>query len=71
METITIPKEEYIQLKKIADAYKQIASNVFQNINQDSIDDIIKDFKDTDLYSDEFIDDLKNGLEKSSYLNDK
>ena len=71
METITIPKEEYIQLKRIADAYKQIAGNVFQNINQDSIDDIINDFKDTDLYSEEFIDDLKNGLENSSYLNNK
>jgi hypothetical protein len=71
METITIPKEEYLNLKRIAEAYRQIAGNIFNNMSEDSIDNVINDFKNTDLYPEEFLIDLQSGLEKSSYFTNK
>jgi predicted CopG family antitoxin len=71
METITIPKDEYNNLKRIAEAYKQIAGNIFRNISEDSIENVVNDFKNTDLYSEEFLIDLQAGLEKSSYFTNK
>jgi len=68
METITISKDEYHNLKRIAEAYKQIEGNIFSNLREDSIDNVINDFKQSDLYADEFLNDLRSGLEKSSYF---
>ena len=67
METITIPKTEYIRLKKISDTYHRFAEKIFENNIDDSIDDVVKDFRETGLYSTEFIEDLESGLKKSSY----
>ena len=67
MNTITIPKKEYSQLKKQSQAYKKIAGRLFAAIVKDSIEDVIIDFKKTGLYTKNFLSDLENGLRKSSY----
>lgn len=66
METITIPKSEYKKLLSKAAAYKKLAKSIFENAINDPVDEIVSDFKKTDLYTDEFLSDLKEGLEKSS-----
>ena len=38
-----------------------------ENIQKDFIENVIVDFKATELYSDEFLRDLEDGLLKSSY----
>jgi len=68
METITIPKEEYELLKSQAQIYRSIASDFFRTIGNDNLKNILSEFKDTNLYSDEFLSDLENGLAKSSYF---
>ena len=67
METVTIPKSEYIRLNKISEIYNNLAKTVFENIINDPIDEVVKEFRDTGLYTSEFIDDLEAGLKKSSY----
>lgn len=68
METITIPKSEYELLKSQAQIYRLIASDFFKTIGDDNLKNLISEFKDTDLYTDEFLLDLENGLAKSSYF---
>ena len=66
METITISKSEYKKLLSKAEAYKRLAESIYENAITDPIDEIVSDFKKTNLYTDDFISDLKAGLEKSS-----
>lgn len=65
--TITLPKTKYIQLKKQANAYKQFTAHFFEFILQDPINQVIDDFRQTNLYTEEFLQDLEDGLRKSSY----
>lgn len=66
-KTITLSKTEYNKLKKQARAYKVLSSQFFASKIKDPIKDIVDDFKNTDIYTDEFLKDLEGGLRKSSY----
>lgn len=66
MATITVQEEEYRKLKQQARAYQQLMAQFFESIPSASIDTIVKDFKSTGLYTNEFIADLESGLRKSS-----
>ncbi|MFH1192252.1 MAG: hypothetical protein V1655_02135 [bacterium] len=67
MDKITISKVRYAQLKKQADAYKKFVSQFYTLAIKDPINEVINDLKKTNLYSDEFINDIEDGLRKSSY----
>jgi hypothetical protein len=66
-DTITLPKHDYLRLKKQAQAYLTIVARVFESPLWDPVDEVVADFKATDLYTDKFLEDLKDGLRKSSY----
>ncbi len=66
-EVVTISKVELIRLKKQAQAYRALAASVFRFAVKDPIKEVVKDFEDTDLYTDGFIKDLESGLRQSSY----
>lgn len=67
MDKIVISKIEYLRLKQQSAAYKRLASNFFESIPKDSIETVVDDFRKMDLYSEEFLEDLKSGLKRSSY----
>lgn len=67
MVTVTLPKTEYEQLKKQAEAYRKFAANLFELVIRDPITEVMKDFRKTNLYTEEFLRDLEDGLRKSSY----
>mgnify|MGYP001580440669 CR=1 FL=1 len=67
MVKVTLPEVEYKQLKRQADAYKKMAAKLFELTIKDSIEDVVEDFRRTDLYTDGFLKDLESGLRKSSY----
>ncbi len=64
---ITLSKEKYLRLKQEAEAYRIMVAKVFELPLRDQVDAVIADFKATDLYTKEFLMDLKDGLNKSSY----
>ena len=68
MESITIPKKEYKKLVSKANAYEKLAESFYKNTLIDSVDNIVSDFRRTDLYTDEFLKDLAEGLNKSSLV---
>lgn len=67
MDKITITKTGYRQLRRCAEAYKKLLEEFFESFTTDSIDGVVEDFRKTDLYTEEFLEDLKSGLNKSSY----
>lgn len=67
MDKITISKTKYEQLKKQAAAYKKFAAKFYEFVVKDTIGEIVEDFNKTNLYTNEFLYDLENGLRKSSY----
>ncbi|RJQ30730.1 hypothetical protein C4572_03615 [Candidatus Parcubacteria bacterium] len=67
MSNITIPKTEYLKLKRQAEAYKRLSGRFFESVIKDSVEEVIKDFRKTSLYSQEFLSDLESGLKKSSF----
>lgn len=67
MDKIVISKIEYLRLKRQSAAYKKLASSFYESIPKDSIETVVDDFRKTDLYSEEFLEDLKSGLKRSSY----
>ncbi len=67
METITIPKKEYKKLVSKANAYDKLAKDFFESVVEDSVEKVASDFTKTDLYTQDFINDLKEGLNKSSF----
>lgn len=66
MNTIILPRQEYETLRKKARAYEELAGLFFKKTRVDSMDDVVSDFRKTGLYSEEFLFDLKTGLEQSS-----
>lgn len=68
MGNITIPKIEYLRLKRQADAYKKLSGRFFESVVKDSADEVVRDFRKTDLYTKEFLADLGDGLKKSSFV---
>ncbi|PIV31760.1 hypothetical protein COS33_01535 [Candidatus Wolfebacteria bacterium CG02_land_8_20_14_3_00_37_12] len=67
MNTITIPKNEYSKLRRQSDAYKKLSSRFFEFMIKDPIEEVINDFRKTNLYTKGFLADLEDGLKKSSY----
>jgi hypothetical protein len=64
---ISVPKQEYLSLKHQAQAYRNLVSSVFKQPLKDPVAEVVGDFKKTDLYTGEFLNDLEDGLSKSSY----
>lgn len=64
---IEVDKKEYMQIKSESKAYKRLMSTFFVSALKDPVTDTIKSFKDTGLYSKEFLTDMESGLRKSSY----
>jgi hypothetical protein len=71
MNQVTISESEYLTLKKHSESYKKLVSEFYGTIINDPIQNVVNDFKNTDLYTDGFIKDLENGLKKSSYFSEK
>ena len=67
MPQVTIPQAEYTSLQKQATAYRNIARGVFELPLRDSVKNLVEDFRKTDLYANEFLKDLEDGLSKSSF----
>lgn len=72
MSTITLPKNEYQDLKKKARAYELILNVIEKDFfspppTRDS-KKIVSEFKKTGLYNEKFIESLKRGLDRSSYF---
>ncbi|OHA14324.1 MAG: hypothetical protein A3G49_05885 [Candidatus Sungbacteria bacterium RIFCSPLOWO2_12_FULL_41_11] len=67
MNKIVIPKTEYIKLQKQAAAYRKLAQKLFESVLRDTVGDTVEDFQRTNLYSENFLRDLEEGLRESSY----
>lgn len=67
MVKVTLPKNEYEQLKRQAKAYQKFTAKLFESVIQDPIEEVIKDFRKTNLYTEEFLKSLESGLRESSY----
>lgn len=67
IDTVTIPKKEYATLKREAREYRRITSRVFESMVRGDIATVVTDFKHTDLYTNSFLEDLEQGLHKSTY----
>ena len=72
MQTVTIPKKEYKELieKKLRYEYLRqiIEGDIFSPPPTKDIKEIIRAFKKTGNYNQEFMDSLKKGLKRSSYF---
>lgn len=66
-DVITISKTAFLQLKRQADAYQKIAAKLFELPLRDPIHEVVADFRDSNLYAEGFLNDLEDGLRKSSY----
>jgi len=67
MVEVAIPKTEYKRLKRQAMAYRRFAEKFFESIIKDPIEEVVEDFRKTNLYTEDFLKDLESGLRKSSY----
>lgn len=68
MTKVIIPKTEYQQLKRQAEAYRRFVARFFESFIKDPIEQVVEDFRKADLYTEEFLKDLESGLRKSSYV---
>lgn len=72
MTTITLPKIEYINLKKRAEAFDNMIAGINPSFFfvpvEKSRNKIISDFSKTGLYNKEFLKDLGKGLKRSSFF---
>ena len=68
-DAVTLSKEEYQRLKQQAQAYRAMAAKVFELPfkDKDPVSGVLADFRATDLYEEDFLADLEDGLRKSSY----
>jgi predicted transcriptional regulator len=71
MSNVTLSKAEYRKLKQQADAYKKITKRIFESVIRAPLEEVIEDFRQTKLYTDDFLEDLEEGLSKSSYAKTK
>lgn len=76
MDTITLPKKEYQSLIEKALLFEYLAKiikkqeNIFACPPTKKAKKVIKEFKATGLYGAGFINDMENGLKRSSYFSD-
>ena len=72
MTTIVIPKKEYKNLLEKSFRYdylrQAIELDIFDSPKIRDIKEIVKEFKNTKLYNQKFLDSLKQGLNRSSYF---
>ena len=68
MAKITLPKTEYERLRRQAAAYRKFAEKFFESVVKDPIEEVVGDFRKTNLYTEDFLKDLESGLRKSSYV---
>jgi hypothetical protein len=66
-QTVSLPKTEYEKLQRQAFAYQALTQRLFEAVIKDPVADVVSDFRTTKLYTEEFLQDLENGLRKSSY----
>jgi len=67
MSRMTVSRTEYVKLRRQAAAYRRMTARLFETVIKDPIHEVAEDFKNTDLYSKEFLKDLEEGLRRSSY----
>ncbi|NCT00232.1 hypothetical protein CO116_00235 [Candidatus Falkowbacteria bacterium CG_4_9_14_3_um_filter_38_19] len=67
MVKVSLPKTEYEKLKRQATAYREVAEKFFELIVKDPIEEVVEDFRKTNLYTEDFLRDLESGLRQSSY----
>jgi len=67
MSNVTIPKIEYLKLKHQADAYKKLSGRFFESVIKDSVEEVVEDFRRSNLYTKEFLADMESGLRRSSF----
>ncbi len=72
MVTVTLLKVEYLNLKKRAEAFDKIISEINPGLlfvpAEKSRKKIISDFSKTKLYNKEFLKSLNKGLKRSSFF---
>jgi|GEM_PF-1064889 len=66
-DLVTLPRKDYLRLKQEANAYRFIATKMFELPLKDPVKDVMADFKATALYTDDFLTDMEEGLRKSSF----
>ena len=71
MKTIMVSKEEYQKLKQQAKAYQKLTGQLFRSVLRDPVQEVVEDFRKTNLYEKGFLEDLGNGLRESSYMKTK
>jgi predicted transcriptional regulator len=64
MSRITISKTEYSKLRKESKAYQDLMVGLFEQIIKNPIENIVDDFRASNIYSKKFITDLESGLRK-------
>ena len=72
MVTVTMPKVEYISLKKKAESFDSMIAGINPSLLfvplEKSRKKIISEFSKTKLYSKEFIKDIEKGMKRSSFF---
>ncbi len=66
-ESVSLSKHEYIRLKQQARAYRILVTKITELQMKDPLDEVVEDFKNTNLYTKNFLDDFESGLRRSSY----
>ena len=65
IDSLTLEEKKKL-LNKLSASLKKKKPLELQTFQKDKIEDILADFADTDLYEDSFLQDLEEGLKKSS-----
>ncbi len=68
MSNVTLSRAEYQKLKQQAKAYQKLTKHLFESVIQAPLEEVVEDFRKTNLYTDDFLKDLEIGLRKSSYV---
>lgn len=64
---VTITQEELRRLRHQSQAYRKLATDFHMAALIDSVTETVDDFRETGLYTKEFLENLERGLRKSSY----
>ncbi|OGZ33878.1 MAG: hypothetical protein A3I88_01135 [Candidatus Portnoybacteria bacterium RIFCSPLOWO2_12_FULL_39_9] len=71
-QIITLPKTEYLRLRRIADLFEVVRKlfevDFFAEPPTKDSKKIIKEFQKTGLYNEAFLKSLEKGLKESSYF---
>ena len=62
MNKITISKTEYQRLIVQSNLYKQLAGKIAESLIEIPVEDVVEDFRSTNLYTKGFLRDLRDGL---------